>query len=82
MADPLAPRPLPEIEVDAAAVAQALGLSRTEFQRLMDAGRIRTLTERGTGPELGQYRLSFWQGQRRYRIVTDAEGRVLARETH
>ncbi|MCX7556915.1 DUF6522 family protein [Xanthomonadaceae bacterium JHOS43] len=80
MADPLAPQPLPEIEVDPAAVAQALGLSLRVFQQLMDSGRIRTLSERGTGAEFGQYRLSFWHGERRYRIVTDAAGHVLSRE--
>jgi hypothetical protein len=42
MVDPAAPRPLPQIEVDASMVAQALGLPLDEFRQLMDCGRIRT----------------------------------------
>jgi hypothetical protein len=80
MADPRAPGPLPKIEVDAAIVAPALGLTVERFRSLMDAGRIRTLSERGVGDDLGRYRLSFWYGARRFRIVTDASGRLLARE--
>jgi hypothetical protein len=75
----MAPLPRPTIHVDAAAVAEELGLAIDEFRRLMDAGRIRTLSERGTGPELGLYRLSFWHGKRRVRIVTDHEGRLLSK---
>jgi len=81
VADPLAPHPLPTIEVDAAGVAPALGLSLEAFREQMEAGRIRTLTERGVGDDLGHYRLSFWFGSRRFRMVTDATGRVLRRET-
>jgi hypothetical protein len=79
MTDPGAPRPLPQIEIDAAMVASALGLTADEFRQLMDSGRIRTLSERGTGADSGQFRLSFWHGKRRYQLVTDAEGRVVAR---
>jgi hypothetical protein len=81
VADPLAPLPRPQIEVDAAAAARGLGLVLEEFRRLMDEGRIGTLSERGTGAEAGLYRLSFWHGKRRYRIVTDREGRVLSSES-
>ena len=80
MADPLAPHPLPEIEVDAVGVAPALGLSVDAFRELMETGRIRTLTERGVGDDLGRYRLSFWCGTRRFRMITDGAGRVLRRE--
>lgn len=80
MADPLVPSPRPEIEVDAASVAKALGLSIEEFRQLNDSGRIKTLSERGTGAETGLYRLSFWHGKRRCRMVTDAGGRVLSRD--
>jgi hypothetical protein len=78
--DSLAPHPLPRIEVDAATVAHALDLELEVFRDLMDTGGIRTLTERGVGDDLGRYRLSFWFGKRRFRMITDAAGRVLARE--
>jgi hypothetical protein len=45
----------------------------------MDCGRIRTLSERGTGADSGHFRLSFWHGKRRYQVVTDADGRVVER---
>lgn len=80
MADPLAPHPLPQIEVDAASVASAFGLSLEAFREQMDSGGIRTLTERGVGSDLGHYRLSFWLGTRRFRMTTDADGHVLTRE--
>lgn len=81
MADPNAPHPLPRINVEVTAIAEALGLSTEEFRRLMDSGRIRTLSERGVDSDLGHFRLSFWHGKQRYRIVTDAQGKVLSRET-
>lgn len=77
---PSIPAQMP-IEVDAAAVARGLGLALPEFRQLMDSGRIRTLSERGTGADAGQFRLSFWHGRRRYRVITDATGRVLACDT-
>jgi hypothetical protein len=80
VADSLAPRPLPRIEVDAATVAHALDLKLEVFKELMDTGRIRTLSERGVGDDLGRYRLSFWFGKRRFRMITDADGRLIARD--
>ena len=67
----------PMIEVEAHLVAQALGLTTAEFQTLMRAGRVRTLSERGVGTDSGLYRLSFYHGKRRFRCVTDASGKVL-----
>ncbi|MBK9655249.1 MAG: hypothetical protein IPO66_07165 [Rhodanobacteraceae bacterium] len=67
----------PMIEVDAHLVARALGLTSAEFQTLMRAGRVRTLSERGVGTDAGLYRLSFYHGKRRFRCVTDASGKVL-----
>ena len=49
----------PMIEVDAHLVAPALGLTTAEFQTLMRAGRVRTLSERGVGTDAGLYRLSL-----------------------
>jgi Family of unknown function (DUF6522) len=69
----------PDIEVDAALVASALGLAPAEFQALMRNGRIRTLCERGIGEDAGRYRLSFYHLKRRFRLITDAQGNVLSR---
>lgn len=67
----------PMIEVEAHLVAQALGLTTAEFQTLMRAGRVRTLSERGVGTDAGLYRLSFYHGKRRFRCVTDAAGKII-----
>lgn len=67
-----------QIDVEAADVASALGLTTARFRELMESGRIRTLSERGVGADSGSYRLSFWFGGRCYRRVTDAHGRVLS----
>ena len=63
------------IEVDAALVAQGLGLEVAEFRRLMEVRRISVLCERGTGEHAGLYRASFYHQGRRMRLVVDAEGR-------
>ncbi len=81
MAEPRPAATRPQIEVDAIQVARGLGLPVEEFRQLMDSGRIRTLSERGTGTEAGLYRLSFWHAGRRYRVVSDAQGRVLSTES-
>lgn len=67
----------PSIEVDSALIAPGLGLESAEFQRLLDNGKIRVLCERGTGEDSGQYRASFYLGDRRVRLVVDANGCLL-----
>lgn len=62
------------VEVDAAIVARGLGLPATEFRRLMDAGKVRTLCERGVGEDAGRYRFTFYYRERRFRLVTNAAG--------
>lgn len=68
---------LPSIEVDSALIAPGLGLDAVEFQRLLDTGKISVLCERGTGEDAGQFRASFYLGDRRVRLLVDAEGRIL-----
>ena len=64
----------PEVEIDAALVADGLGLEVDEFRRLMEQRRISVLCERGTGEDAGLYRATFYHGQRRLRMVVDASG--------
>ena len=72
-----APPGAPEIELDAAVVANALGLPLEEFRQLMEQRRIAVLCERGTGEDSGTYRATFYYGDRRIRLVVDHEGRVV-----
>ena len=67
----------PVIEIDAAPVAAGLGLTQADFRQLMDQRQVTVLCERGTGADAGCYRASFYYGERRVRLVVDAQGRVL-----
>ena len=68
----------PSIEIEGAVVAQALGLDVAVFKQLMTDRKITMLCERGTGPDNGRYRATFYHGNRRVRVVVDEDGRVLS----
>lgn len=68
----------PELEIDGALVAGAMGLDVAAFRQLMDDGKITVLCERGTGEDAGTWRASFYYGGRRARFVVDAQGNPLA----
>ena len=76
MSDPSADRPQ-GIEIDASLVAAGLALDPARFRELMRAGKIRSLCERGTGTDEGRFRLSFYYGAHRFRVVTDGAGREI-----
>lgn len=68
----------PQVEIDGALVARALDLEIEEFRRLMEDRRISVLCERGVGEDEGLYRASFYYGERRARMVVDANGTPVA----
>lgn len=68
----------PELEIDGALIARAMGLDVAAFRQLMDDGKIAVLCERGTGEDAGTWRASFYYGGRRARFVVDAQGNPLA----
>jgi hypothetical protein len=63
--------------VDAALVGELLQLPATRVQTLMRSGRITSACERGIDEHAGEFRLSFFYGNRRARVSTDLQGRVL-----
>jgi hypothetical protein len=63
--------------VDAALVAELLQLPATRVQTLMRSGEITSACERGVDEHAGEFRLSFFYGNRRARLSMDLEGRVL-----
>ena len=69
----------PAIEIEAAPVAEGLGLAPAEFLRLLENRKITQLCERGTGPDEGLYRASFFYAGKRVRLVVDASGQVVER---
>ena len=66
---------VPTLDIDGNLVARALALETTDFQRLMDAGKITVLCERGVGEDAGCYRASFYHAGQRARFVRGRSGR-------
>ncbi|HLH11083.1 MAG TPA: DUF6522 family protein [Methylovirgula sp.] len=67
------------IEVDAAIIAEGLGLSPARLQERMREGGITSLCERGIDADEGRYRLTFLSPGRSFRLVVDAQGNILER---
>jgi hypothetical protein len=65
--------------VDAALVGELLHVPASRVPLLMRAGRITSACERGVNEHAGEFRLSFFYRNRRARLSTDLEGRVLRR---
>lgn len=67
------------VEIDGARVARGLGLEVSAFRQLMADHKIGLLCERGTGEDAGLWRATFYFGDRRLRLLVDAQGNVLAK---
>ena len=67
------------IEVEASVIAEGLDLSPSELRQQMREGRITSLSERGTGEDMGRHRLTFFSEHRRFRIVLDDRGAIIQR---
>jgi hypothetical protein len=65
--------------VDAGLIGELLHLPASEVPVLMRTGRITSACERGVDEHAGEFRLSFFYRNRRARLSTDADGRVLRR---
>lgn len=64
-------------EIDATLLGRALELPPASIPELLRNGAITSRCERGVGDDEGRYRLTFFHGGRRLRIVVDESGRVL-----
>ena len=69
------------VQIDAAIVAEGLGLAPSLLQQEMRAGRITSVAERGIDDDRGRHRLSFFTRHRRFRVVVDDTGAVLQRSS-
>jgi hypothetical protein len=67
------------IQVDATIVAAGFGLAPTVFLDHLREGRITSLCERGIDDDRGRYRLTFFSGTRRFRLVVDERGAIVQR---
>jgi hypothetical protein len=67
------------VQIDAAIVADGLGLELPRLQKEMRAGKITSFAERGTDADSGRHRLTFFSEHRRFRVVVDATGAIVQR---
>lgn len=65
--------------VAAAVIAEPLGLDPSSIQSRMRDGRITSLCERGEDEDAGRYRLTFFNGHQRLRLVVDDSGTIVDR---
>jgi hypothetical protein len=70
-----------DVSVDAAIIAAGFAIDARLVRDLMRKGLITSLCERGLEGEAEQYRLTFFHGKQRFRLVTDADGNILERST-
>ena len=68
-----------DVQIDAAIVAEGLGLALPLLQREMRAGKITSFAERGIDADRGQHRLTFFSEHRRFRVVVDETGAIVQR---
>jgi hypothetical protein len=67
--------------VDASILGEGLGLEVSSVPILMRMGAITSLCERGIDADVGRFRITFFYGTRRLRLVVDAVGNILERST-
>jgi hypothetical protein len=68
-----------DIEVPAELIAEGLGVPLVQMRTLMSTGAITSRYESGVNHDAGRYRLTFFWGGRRFRLIIDGEGRVIRR---
>jgi hypothetical protein len=68
-----------DISVNAVLIAEGLAIDPEQVQPRMRAGQITSLCERGIDEDAGRFRLTFFHGKRRFRLVVDAAGNVIER---
>ena len=67
------------VQIDAAIVAEGLGLAPSLLRQEMRAGRVTSLAERGVDTDAGRHRLTFFSEHRRFRVVIDESGAIIQR---
>jgi hypothetical protein len=69
------------IEVDAAIIADGLGIALSQLRKQMQAGKITSRFERGVDADRGRYRLTLFSEHRRFRLIVDDHGVIVRRST-
>jgi hypothetical protein len=69
------------VQIDAAVIAEGLGIALPRFRKEMRAGRITSVFERGVDADRGRHRITFFSEHRRFRLVVDDSGTIVQRST-
>lgn len=67
------------VNIEASLIATDLGLPAAQVLESMRSGRLTATCERGVEGDAGKFRLTFFHGNRRLRLVIDESGRILER---
>ena len=67
--------------VDAAVLASGFRLPVQEIRRLMQEGRITSISEIGEGEDEGRWRITFYPGDLALRLVLNADHSIRTRGT-
>ena len=65
------------IEIEASVIGGGLGIEPSQVQAQLREGKISTLCERGIGEDQGHYRVTFYCGKRRFRVLIDESGNLV-----
>jgi len=65
--------------IDAAVLAEALGLTQDEIRARMGSGAITSRCEAGVDDDAGRWRLTFYHNDRACRFIVDDAGTVIKR---
>lgn len=68
-----------EVQVDALIIGKGLDVDPSAVQSLIRDGRITSRHERGEGADAGRSRLTFFLGNRRFRVVVGEAGQIIQR---
>jgi hypothetical protein len=69
------------VQIDAAIVAEGLGMLPPDLLARMQDGRVTGVCEHGIDADRGRHRLTFFSGNRRFRVVVDQSGAIVQRST-
>ena len=58
-------------------IGGGLGIGPSQVQAQLREGKISILCERGIGEDQGRYRVTFYRGKRRFRILIAESGNII-----
>jgi len=65
--------------IDAALIAQGLGIDASLVHSMMRKGQISSLCEAGVDDDAGRFRLTFFSRSRKFRLIVTGSGKIVWR---